>query len=157
MIDLLKTNEELKTVDMYRQQFDNWKKEDGFLMPAAFVELKPSNFQDLGGQAGNQLYEMTATIYIGFEHYSGTDFQEALELKQRIFKQFHRFEPVGTDCIGRFLRDGEELQGELDNVYVFAQSYTSCMDYDADTRPTNEITITIPVTRSEIDITDEIT
>ena len=145
--DFIKVNfKEVKTIDAWRNQFDNVKDEDAFSMPAVFIRMEPSNFIDMGGSSGIQKYDMLLTLMIGFEHYKGTDYGKALELKQRLFKKYHRFEPNTINTVGRFLRNGEEQEVEYDNVLIFGQSYLcqNCFDYDADTKPI------IPVTLNQI-------
>jgi hypothetical protein len=156
-VDLVKTIDGIKTVDAWRDQFSNYRKEDGFLMPAVFIRMEASNFQNIGGNSGIQMYDLLVTLMAGFDHYTGTDYEKCLELKQRIFKKYHRFEPVGTTHIGRFLRNGEEMEIEYDGILIFGQSYLcqNCMDYDAQTQY-KTATVDVPVTRDDIEITTEI-
>lgn len=163
-VELVKTIDGIKTVDGWRGQFDNYTKEDGFLMPAVFIRIEPSNFRDIGGASGIQLYDCLLTLLIGFDVYKGTEYQKALELKEKVFKKFHRFEPMGEDergkkNIGRFLRNGEEMQDlEYNNVLIWGQSYLcqNCWDYSAQTQY-KTVTVNMPITRTQTSIVTQIT
>lgn len=148
----------IKTVDHWRNQFENYKKEDGFLLPACFIRMEASNYRDIGGNSGRQMYDLLVTLMIGTDHYKGTDYEKILELKQKVFTAYHRFEPTGTNLIGRFLRNGEEMEIEYNNLLILGQSYLcqNCTDLDAE-RIGKEVKIDIPVTRTETTIVTEIT
>ncbi len=147
-----------KTIDHWRNQFENYKKEDGFLLPACFIRMEASNYRDIAGNSGRQMYDLLVTLMIGTDHYKGTDYEKILELKQKVFTAYHRFEPTGTNLIGRFLRNGEEMEIEYNNLLILGQSYLcqNCTDLDAE-RIGKEVTIDIPVTRTETTIVTEIT
>lgn len=157
-VALLKLTKEFKTVDAWRNQVENWKKEDGFLMPACFVRMESSNFKDIGGNSGHQQYDLLVTLMICIDVHKGTEFDKILELKQRVFKSYHRFEPTSTTNIGRFLRNGEEMQIDYDNIIIYGQSYLcqNCWDFEAQ-RITTPATIDIPVQRTQVTITTNIT
>lgn len=138
--DLLKSFPEVKHVDGWNNQFLKEKQTDSFRLPCALIQLQAQNFRDIGGNSGHQMYDCLLTLWIGFEAYKGADYSDLLDLKQKIFAKFHRFEPTtpnnsGQLNIGRFLRTGEEMEPDFDNVIVFAQSYLcqSIIDYDATT------------------------
>jgi hypothetical protein len=156
-VDLIKKVDGIKTVDAWRNQFENYLKEDGFPFPAVFVRMQADNFRDIGGASGIQMYDLLVTLMIGFDHYKGTDYDKILELKQRVFTAYHRFEPVGTKMIGRFLRNGEEMEIEYDNLLICGQSYLcqNCTDLDG-AQKYKTATVDIPVTQAEITITQTI-
>ena len=147
-----------KTVDTWRNQTDNYKKEDGFNLPACLIRMEASNYRDIGGNSGRQMYDLLTTLMIVTDHYKGTDYEKILELKQKTFTGYHRFQPAGTNLIGRFLRNGEEMQVEYDGLLILGQSYLcqNCTDLDAETQYKTS-TVDIPVSRDEITITTEIT
>ena len=143
-----------KTVDVWRNQFENYKKEDGFPLPAAFIRMEASNYRDIAGNSGVQMYDLLITLMIGTDHYKGTDYEKILALKQKTFSGYHRFEPVKTNLIGRFLRNGEEMEIEYDNLLIMGQSYLcqNCTDEDAK-QQFGTATVDIPITRTNITIT----
>ena len=150
---VLKAFNEIKHVDGWNNQFLKEKQTDSFRLPCALIQLQAQNFRDIGGSSGHQMYDCLMTLWIGFEAYNGADYSKLLDLKQRIFANFHRFEPTtpnerGEKCIGRFLRSDEEMEPDFDNVIVFAQSYLcqSIIDYDASTINTITQTLTPVIT-----------
>lgn len=147
-----------KTVDAWRDQFANYKKEDGFLFDACFIKLQASNFRDIAGDSGIQMYDLLVTLMIGTDHYKGTDYDKILLLKQKTFAGYHRFEPKGTNLFGRFLRNGEEMEMEDNNILILGQSYLcqNCTDKDAKQQYGN-VSVMVPVTRTNVVITQNIT
>lgn len=136
---------EIKTVGLYNNQFmhllrDNTK-QNPFLFPACFIQMKPYNFKDLSG--GVQEFEMDLTTHLGFESHTDQD-EEILEIKQRLYLVLQRFQ---SEYFARLSRTNEQPDFDFGNFQVYKTTYhTRGLDYGKDTRLGSQVYLGLGLT-----------
>lgn len=141
---LLEGIREIKRVGLWNNQFEKEAMEEGMLRPSVFIQFTSSEFQNVSGQMGVQMYTLMITLHIGFDNYSDDQALKILALKQRIYAIVHRFTPTTIDTVGGFTRSDERQNFDHDALQVYEMDFTcvNVWDYDGDTRPTKDQTLT---------------
>lgn len=135
----LETITSLKYVRLWNNQFEHENDNETFLYPCAFIEFEPTECRDL--LSGVQQYDFKVSIHLGFESYKTEDL-DILDLKQEIYIKIGNFNS-STGLFSIFIRESDTQNFNHDNIQEYIITFRcTCKDFDADTRPNTNVTIT---------------
>lgn len=153
IIAQLKSIPDLKFVDLWRNQFSHSNDpdkldENSFSYPAAFVEIKVKQAQDIAD--GIQLVNFTCTVHIGTEAYNGP-VTDIWDLRAKVYRALHFFQFVpqtSQNYADKFLHRDTRPVPDYDNINTMEIDFDSMYkDYSAQqstpvTSPTNPVITT---------------
>ena len=142
----------IKHVRLFNNQFersndDKGGVENAFPYPCVFLQFSDKSFKDL--LKGVQQVEMTLTTHLGFESYKTED-TEILQLKQDLYVIVQRFV---TGYFDKVTRTSEIQDFDHSNIQVYRTEYrVAGKDYDKDTRATIQVTPTLTLSATTIQL-----
>lgn len=106
--------------DNFEKQNDGVK--SGLKFPALFVSF-PEGCTYLNNVSGVQRSEdFIVRFHIGTKHSNDDDILDVFDLKEKIYRTFHKWQPVNASTFSRISEIPDELRG---NFYVFEQDFTT--------------------------------
>lgn len=138
---------QFKKVALYNNDFD--LQDEGsaspFYFPALFVSFPESvTYNDTG--SGNQTTnDFRVRLYIADKFNTDTTVLNIFDLKQEVYKVFHKWQPSNATS---FMRIEENTDESRTNYYVFSQDYTTSLR-DSDKNIIND-RVEVQVTELEI-------
>lgn len=147
---------ELKFIQMWNNQVKDEEggKQYSFQYPAVLPEFlndQPSNQLGNGVQVYDPLRIKFHLLHQQLDAADGTMEQnlDVLVLKQKLYKALQKFKPTGA---GWFVRSGETMSYDHNDIYEFVQEYTTTY-MDASLNEPVDGTTKSPVTPLEISLT----
>ena len=114
---------QIKKYGLFNDDFDKMDQgtRSGAIYPAMFLSFPESvTYSDTG--SGNQkTEEFTLRFQIGVKVKTDDNVLDAFDLKQEVFKTFHKWKPDGASSLTRILEETDESRG---GIYVFIQDYS---------------------------------
>lgn len=118
----------IKTVDIWNNQFirsngsgSDGRKENIPIYPCCFVEMVPEEFDDVSNGVQNCIYRIR--FHIGYWSEKDRDFT-IFEVKNKIYKYFHKWTPSTKNNFNSLLRRGEIINYDHDNVNEYIMEFT---------------------------------
>lgn len=147
-IDASKPNMTFKTVRLYRNDMEREKEENPFLLPAALIELLPSNYMELSN--GLQSYDLTVRIHYIFESYKDED----LDVLNLVDGAFRKIQAKQFGYFGKMKRRNEEQNFDHSNWQDYIQDYDCgrAKDYPTDDKVTTVLADVVVIPDIEINI-----
>lgn len=148
-IDTSKGVMRFKTIRLWRNDMEREKDEIPFLMPAALIELLPSNYMELSN--GLQSYDLTLRIHIVFESYKDEDL-DVLNLVDGVYR---KLQGKQFGYLAKLKRRAEDQNFDHSNWQDYMQDYDCGKAKDFPTSDKVETTLTDVDVEAEIKIITE--
>ena len=137
----------IKYVRLWNNQFERENENEAFQFPCCLIEFEPNECRDLLN--GVQQYDFIVCIHLGFESYKTEDI-DILDLKQQVFTKLGNFNSA-TKMFSIMCRESETQNFDHDNIQDYQIRFRlTGIDFDGDTRPNTNATITTLTTNGTI-------
>lgn len=138
----------IKYVRLWNNQFERENVNEAFQFPCCLIEFEPTECRDLLN--GVQQYDFIVCIHLGFESYKTED-TDILDLKQSVFVKLGNYNST-TGMFSILSRESETQNFDHDNIQDYQIRFkVTGKDFDGDTRPNTDATITDLTTNITLD------
>ena len=123
LFDRIKTElPEIKKVGLYNDDFEkqNDGTKSGLKFPAMFISFPEGCTWTANSSGVQRTEDFIVRFHIGTKHYTDAAILDLFDLKEKIFRTFHKWQPTGGSSMNRSSETPDELRG---NYYVFEQDF----------------------------------
>jgi len=139
----------IKYVRLWNNQFEREDVNEAFQYPCALIEFEPTECRDLLN--GVQQYDFVVCVHLGFESYK-TDDADVLDIKQQVFVKLGNFNPA-SKMFSILSRESDTQNFDHDNIQDYQIRFkVTGKDFEGDTRPNTDATITDLTINGTIDL-----